>query len=83
MPNSARHSTQVVLSIGDVVLFRAFDGELVAGDVWSNFEAEGLLAAFVQPWRFVSKAHGAIIWEVVSDDDLAVVFSEDIVDHTV
>ena len=82
MSNSARHSAQVITTIGDVILYNV-DGELAAGDVWSNFESEGIIACIVQPWKFVSKAHGAIVWEVVNDEILTAVFSEDIVDTVV
>ena len=47
------------------------------------FESEGVIACIVQPWKFVSKAHGAIVWEVVNDEILTAVFSEDIVDTVV
>ena len=69
---------QVVCSVGDCILYNDLDGNMCAGEVWSNFEQDGELAVMVQVWAFISTAHGASTWEI--KDDLYPVFSEDILD---
>jgi hypothetical protein len=83
MAHSARHSVQVVCSVGDCILYTnsAADGDLGAGEVWINFELEGELAVLVQAWTFVSEAHGAAVWEVA--ENLQPVFSSEIVDTVI
>jgi hypothetical protein len=76
--HTARHSVQVVCSVGDCILYNDLDGNMCAGEVWSNFEQDGELAVMVQVWAFISTAHGASTWEIT--DELYPVFSEDILD---
>ena len=77
--HTARHSIQVVCSVGDCILFKdASTGELCAGEVWTNFYCEGELAVVVQLWSFEALADGASTWQI--KDDLYPVFSADILD---
>ena len=76
--HTARHSVQVVCSVGDCILYNDPEGNMCAGEVWSNFEIDGELAVLVQVWAFISIAHGASLWEI--KEDLYPVFSKDILD---
>ena len=78
---SARHSEQVVVSVGDCILYTDEDGTVGAGEVWSNFELEGELAVLLQPWTFESEAHGAAIWTIT--DNLRIVFSADVIETVI
>jgi len=78
MSHSARHSMQVVCSIGDVILYRTHTDELAAGEVWSNFEIEDETAVVLQLWKYVSEANGAATWTIT--DNLEIVFSDTIID---
>ena len=78
MSHSARHSVQVVCSIGDVILYKDAEGHLGAGEVWNNLEILGETGVLVQYWTFVSEAHGAMIWEI--QEDLGIIFSDEIQD---
>ena len=78
MARNARQSTQIVCSIGDVVLYKTLEGDLEAGEVWNNLELEGELGVILQRWTFVSEAHGAAIWNLT--EDLNVVLSDQICD---
>ena len=75
MARSARHSVQVVCTIGDIILYKADGGDLEAGEVWNNLELEGELGVIVQRWTFVSEAH---VWNIT--EELDVVFSAQICD---